>query len=135
MAKTKPKMGRPPGDYYRCKRTPVAIPADVRAVIAALRSAIGTAGDGWPADRRLVGAVQSALDKLGHEPGAVDGWAGHNTLNALEAFLRQRATGRPWVVPRMSDAPAAKVIGADLPRQAECDRFYGTPAMRSNRGW
>lgn len=102
-------------------------PMTQAAIIAALRSAIGTAGDGWPADRRLVGAAQAALDKLGHEPGAVDGWAGHNTANALEAFRIKRATGKDWSVPRLSDAPARRPIGKDLPRQAECDRFYGRP--------
>lgn len=97
------------------------------AVIAALRSAIGTRGDDWPPERKLVGAVQAALDRLGFEPGAVDGWAGHNTLNALEAFLFKRHTGRDWVVPRVSDFPAPKVLGKDLPRQADCAQFYGTP--------
>ena len=97
------------------------------AVIAALRSAIGTAGDGWPPERRLIGAVQAALNALGHEAGTVDGFAGHNTQNALAGFLHQRRTGRALVVPRLSDAPSAQVLGRHLPRQAECDRVYGTP--------
>jgi peptidoglycan hydrolase-like protein with peptidoglycan-binding domain len=113
--------------FYAGKIDGLDGPMTQAAVIAALRSAIGTAGDGWPPERRLIGAVQAALNALEHEAGAVDGWAGHNTANALEAFLYQRSMGKPLRVARMSDAPAAKVLGRDLPRQAECDRFYGTP--------
>jgi hypothetical protein len=67
------------------------------AVIAALRSAIGTAGDDWPADRRLVGAVQAALNALGHEAGAVDGRMGPKTSSALTAFRAGQSKVK-WVV-------------------------------------
>lgn len=80
----------------------------------------------WNTDRQRVAAVQACLDRLGYEPGVADGLVGHNTRNALEAFLHQRAYGRPLVIPRLSETPA-KAIKAQLPRQAECDAFYGRP--------
>jgi len=81
----------------------------------------------WSNDRQRVAAVQAALDRLGYEPGDADGLIGHNTRNALTAFLHKRDMGRDWSVPRLSDAPSTKQLKSDLPRQADCDRFYGRP--------
>lgn len=81
----------------------------------------------WSVDRQRVAAVQAALDRLGYEPGVADGLIGHNSKNALEAFLHKRAYGKPLVIPRLPDQPQAKPIKAAVPRQAECDAFYGVP--------
>lgn len=81
----------------------------------------------WTMDRQRIAAVQAALDRLGFEPGVADGLVGHNTRNALEAFLHQQSYGRPLVIPRLSDTPKAAPVKSRLPRQAECDVFYGVP--------
>lgn len=82
---------------------------------------------GWLIERQLVAAVQASLDKLGFEPGVADGLVGHNTRNAMTAYLHKRDMGQDWKVPRLSDAPKAKPLKSDLPRQADLARFYGTP--------
>jgi hypothetical protein len=79
----------------------------------------------WSPARRRVAALQACLAHLGFEPGAVDGLMGHNTENALRAFLVKRETGKDWVVPRLSVVPAPKTD--DMPRQRDCASFYGNP--------
>lgn len=81
----------------------------------------------WTNDRQRVAAMQAALDRLGFEPGVADGLVGHNTLNALAAFHHRQTFGRPLVIPRLSDLPPAKPARSSLPRQSECDAFYGVP--------
>lgn len=114
--------------FYRGKVDGQDGPMTQAAVIEALRGAVGAAFEAWPQERRMIGAAQAALDKLGYEPGAVDGWEGHNTSNAMAAFLHRQTYGKALVIPRLSDAPKARPIGAtDLPRQADCGTFYGQP--------
>lgn len=102
--------------------------AAVVKVGMALKDLYPQPADAFPADRQRIAATQAALAKLGFEPGAADGHLGHNTKNALEAFLHQRTYGRPLVIPRLSETPKTKPISAaSLPLQSECIRFYGEP--------
>lgn len=99
-------------------------PMTQAAIIEALR---GTDTQGLSEDRRRIGAAQAGLNRLGHEAGAVDGYAGHNTLNALESFLAAEA-GKPLVVNRIPNIPQpTPVLGLNLPRQKDCGAFYGEP--------
>lgn len=110
--------------FYDGRADGIDGPMTQAAIIKALR---GVDTTGWGADRRRTGAAQVALDRLGFEPGLPDGWAGHNTTAALEAFWHRRTYGRDLVVPRLSDTPAARAIVSESPRQSECDAFYGRP--------
>lgn len=81
---------------------------------------------GWPAARREVAAMQRILNAQGHEAGAVDGWLGHNTHEALIAWRSARA-GTSAAVQRVPAAARGQIDRADLPRQADCRAFYGDP--------
>ncbi|MBT9383343.1 M15 family metallopeptidase [Pseudooceanicola sp. CBS1P-1] len=80
---------------------------------------------GWPQARRLIGAGQAVLFQLGFEPGAVDGYAGHNTVEALTAWQSERA-GTTSTLSR-SAIVGAKSDPAQLayPRQKDMPAFYG----------
>jgi len=75
--------------------------------------------------RRLVGATQACLDELGFEPGAIDGWMGPNTSEALNAFLYRKINGRDEIVPR--DPLTSAPDGGAIPKQSEVSKIYGTP--------
>lgn len=80
---------------------------------------------GWPDKRRLVGAAQAALQAMGFEPGAVDGYAGHNTTQAAVEW-RSKQAGSRWQLDR---SPVADARSHDaqqwFPRQSEMETFYG----------
>ncbi|MGR3463609.1 M15 family metallopeptidase [Limimaricola sp.] len=78
----------------------------------------------WPWDRRLIAAGQAVLNAQGFEAGAVDGWAGHNTHEALTAWLSARV-GTSAAVTR--EPVPVRPDPADLPRQRDCPAFYGQP--------
>lgn len=81
---------------------------------------------GWNKARRLIGAGQAVLALLGHEPGAIDGWAGHNTAEALTAFLTQQATGVvPLWRPDAAGAGATGSAATAWPLQKDMTAFYG----------
>lgn len=79
----------------------------------------------WSKQRRLIGAGQAALVVLGHAPGIIDGYAGHNTMEALTAWRCAKA-GVSATVDRVP------VVGArshprqlTFPRQRVIADFYG----------
>lgn len=80
----------------------------------------------WPRDRRLVGAVQALLLDQGFEPGAVDGYYGHNTHEALQSCLEWQNTGVHPTVERVA-TPTTNADTAQLayPRQSQMEIFYG----------
>lgn len=84
----------------------------------------GYRAEAWPWERRLVAAAQAILNAQGFEAGAVDGWAGHNTTEALTAWLSARV-GASATVKR--EATPTRPDPADLPRQRDCPEFYGQP--------
>ncbi|SFC10577.1 hypothetical protein [Salipiger profundus] len=85
------------------------------------------AGDGsgiWPTARRLIAAGQRVLNAQGFEAGAVDGWDGHNTGEALTAWLSAQA----GVSAEVDRAPITETTWpADIPRQGNCAAYYGSP--------
>ena len=75
--------------------------------------------------RRFIASAQWCLNKLGFESGAVDGYNGHNTANALNALLHKLATGENLTIEKQDQE---KYVNVDwLPRQSEVNQFYGNP--------
>lgn len=98
-------------------------PKTLEAAIKILGAAkVPTAG--WTQQRLVYGAAQSILASLGHEPGAVDGFWGHNSQNAWDAWDDKRA-GRPALVLNRTAVPGAPNGGVDFPTQANIEKFYG----------
>ncbi len=92
---------------------------------AGVVEALNGHGRGWPVPRQQIGAAQVLLNRFGYEAGAVDGFEGHNTRNALVAWRHKARTGYEQAVRR---PPAADYAPAtDLPRQSECNSYYGRP--------
>lgn len=79
---------------------------------------------GWSWSRRSIAAAQAILDAQGYEPGAVDGFWGHNTREAVTSWLSVQAGTSAAVV--RNPVPAAPEPVA-VPRQSEMANFYGTP--------
>lgn len=80
--------------------------------------------------RRGIMAVQAVLNVWGYEAGAVDGYAGHNTLEALNAWRTKATTGKRPTVRRTASKTYTPDAGS-LPRQRDCARFYGTPGKNT----
>lgn len=87
----------------------------------------------WTDERRVIGAVQRILDDMGYEPGLVDGYAGHNTLEALTLFLSDRVASDSEVK-RDREPPAlietivrvrSSTEQLKYPVQADVPKFYG----------
>lgn len=75
--------------------------------------------------RRRVGAAQACLTQLKYDPGAVDGWDGVNTTEALNAFLFKTTNGKEEVVDR---TPVAGFTpSGDIPKQSQVEAVYGKP--------
>ena len=74
--------------------------------------------------RQIIACAQICLNKLGYEAGTVDGYAGHNTRNALDGLLFKLATGKREVIERKANMVIATV---GIPKQSELDAFYGNP--------
>lgn len=87
---------------------------------------------GWPYGRRLIAAAQVILTLKGYEPGAVDGYAGHNTENAFTAYQTKKITGRAFKLDRrpLAGIPRRRDTAAQLefPKQSGMVEFYGEAA-------
>lgn len=82
----------------------------------------------WSAVRRMIGAGQAGLTQLGFEPGAIDGYAGHNTRAALADFMHERANGKRLVIERQrTGGRSTRTHPAQMhyPRQRNMPSFYG----------
>ncbi len=79
----------------------------------------------WPESRRVVGAGQVLLMALQFEPGAIDGYYGHNTREALTAWRSQRGgVTFELVRPATGNGHQHKAQAA-YPRQKDMVDFYG----------
>lgn len=99
-------------------------PATMRAVEITERNA-GAKVSRWSKERRLIGAVQRILNAQGFEAGTVDGYSGHNTQEAMTAWLADKLK----LPTEVSRSPAERIRSdpAQLawPRQANVRAFYG----------
>jgi len=77
--------------------------------------------------RLLTAAMQAVLAKTGFEPGAIDGYWGHNTAEALYAWEFSSREARREIVTRTATTSYRPPSADDLPRQRECVSFYGAP--------
>ena len=82
----------------------------------------------WAKSRRLIAAAQVILHAKGLEPGAIDGYAGHNTDGALADWKTREATGEPMKVNRsraltgqVDQSPATM----DWPTQRQVPSVFG----------
>lgn len=77
--------------------------------------------------RRMVAAAQLILKHAGHEPGAIDGYSGHNTLEAFNEWAYEREHGEPENLGRYvdSDLFAGEPAPGPWPLQADVHDFYG----------
>lgn len=108
---------------YRGKADGLAGPKTLEAAIAVLAKAkVRTAG--WTPQRMAYGAAQVLLDAAGYEPGHVDGFWGHNSQNAWDAWDDKRA-GRPALVLDRTPAPGKPNGSARWPLQRDMAAFYG----------
>ncbi|SEN70585.1 D-alanyl-D-alanine carboxypeptidase [Loktanella fryxellensis] len=83
----------------------------------------------WSARRREIAAGQIILNVQGRDAGLVNGYAGHNTLEALTDWLSKRME----VTATVERLPAAsRPDPKDLPRQADIAAIYGSPAIPAN---
>lgn len=83
--------------------------------------------DSMSAKRRAIAAGQLVLGAMGYEPGVIDGYAGHNTLEAFNAWDFKATNGKPapeWVRPRTSIiVPKGKLL--KIPRQRDVPKVFG----------
>lgn len=99
--------------------------AAVEAVERARSRDYATPGAAMPEARRLVAAGQATLNQLGHEAGAADGLAGHNTAEAFAAFRYSRQNGAAETIDR--EPLPARPNFKGIPRQREVADYYGQP--------
>lgn len=95
----------------------------------AVGQVLAGAGSQWPKKRRLIGAAQKVLNDAGFEAGKVDGYAGHNTINAFQQWEYAQIHGKREVVSRTprSDYSAGR---SGLPKQSQVQSFYGRPGAQ-----
>lgn len=86
---------------------------------------------GSTASRRKTAALQACLNKLHHNPGAIDGWHGVNTTEAMNSFLYKKVNGRPEVVDRARlNTSITTNASRSIPLQKDVASFYGNPGSQ-----
>lgn len=87
--------------------------------------------------RRLVAAAQLILDAAGFEPGPVDGYSGHNTYEAFNAWAYEREHDKREVLERDDDTLTQPVeqprAATTWPRQRDTTSFYGPVGTNQTR--
>lgn len=85
----------------------------------------------WSKQRRMIAAAQIVLHFAGYEPGNIDGYAGHNTMNALRAWDHFQTTGKKEELPKnpVIVLPTPKIF----PLQRDCPTFYGRAMTKEVR--
>lgn len=114
-------------NYYAGAIDGDAGPQTLRGVAIVARNG-GFDWSDWPLERRLIAAGQVILAAQGFEPGAIDGFEGHNTREALTAWATERATGaRPVIERRPTSAAGSAVTKAATawPLQRDMENFFG----------
>lgn len=85
--------------------------------------------------RRLIAAAQIVLTDGGHEPGEIDGYVGHNTLEAFNSWDYQRIHVKPEHVAdrELDDLPRTNGKVTEWPYQHAVERFYGPVGSNQTR--
>lgn len=87
----------------------------------------------WSKRRRLIAAGQEILNAQGFEAGKVDGYAGHNTKEALIAWKSDRVGTSASVEREKAPSAPSGPSAMDIPRQRDCPAFYGRPGTSEVR--
>jgi len=91
------------------------------AAVAVTERNAPNGSEGWSTRRRLVAAGQRVLNAMEYGAGTVDGYAGHNTREALGAWLADLA-GLPF---KALDREPLKAFASAYPLQKDMAAFYG----------
>lgn len=86
--------------------------------------------------RQLVAAAQLILDAAGFEPGVIDGYSGHNTAEAFNAWDYEKSHGKkqPSFREDYDDDPQLDLPSSqNWPRQSGVSRFYGSVGQNQAR--
>lgn len=90
--------------------------------------------------RRMIVAAQLILDAAGFEPGPIDGYSGHNTYEAFNAWSYEREHGKREIIrpdtDDLLDEPAdahPSVPSSVWPRQRDTMSFYGAVGTNQTR--
>lgn len=79
----------------------------------------------WSWKRRAIAAAQAVLNVWKFEAGEVDGYAGHNTTNAYQAWEFKRFHNKRETVVRRK--ASTRYDKSRLPHQRDVKAYYGTP--------
>lgn len=75
-------------------------------------------------ERKVIAAAQVKLNEGGFEAGKADGYWGHNTQNAYDAWERKKDGQKPLSISRA--AKKGESLGStDFPRHKDIESFYG----------
>lgn len=83
--------------------------------------------------RRMVAAAQLVLKHAGYEPGAIDGYSGHNTHEAFNAWAYQQEHGKAETFRDFDGGLFDKRDDDTWPVQADVLRFYGPVGKNQTR--
>lgn len=89
-----------------------------------------------PDHRRLIVAAQIVLTDSGDEPGIIDGFVGHNTIEAYNswAYQREHGTRESVAVRALDDKPRTNVSKTPTwPYQYDVERVYGPVGSNQTR--
>lgn len=123
--------------YYGGEIDGIVGPATLAAANRILQNHTGKFAETHEAKRRIIIAVQLVLDAAGYEPGPIDGYAGHNTLEAMNAWLDAQGEKSAPTPDRDKDpkkAPTARnPKQTRWPRQKDVLKFYGPVGKNQTR--
>lgn len=85
--------------------------------------------------RRMIAAAQLVLKHAGYEPGVIDGYSGHNTHEAYNAWAYFQEHGKAESLGRDNDDDlfSGEPSPGDWPRQRDVERFYGAVGKNQAR--
>lgn len=82
--------------------------------------------------RRYIAAVQVLLEDAGSEPGVIDGYIGHNTLEAWRDWAYKRANnGKKEIKRRAPVTGYTPPVRLNIPLQKDVKTFFGTPGKNT----
>lgn len=110
-------------NYYKAAIDGDVGPLTMRAIERIEANDAEIASAGWTVRRRLVAAAQRILNAQGFEAGTVDGYDGHNTLEALVQWQSEVSGTKADTRPHERDTTPSYVY----PTQKDVTAFYGPP--------
>ena len=81
----------------------------------------------WSNQRAAIAAAQIVLTFAGYSPGAIDGYAGHNTNEAFNDWAAQIGQGGRQL--GLEPVDTHTPVKSSFPSQAGCVAFYGKPGL------